>query len=369
MGARHPWESAGLLIALSALVLSGCQPLPSPVAPESEPLQDSAASEPEVYTPVYDPEAIDAMIREVPESPEWDYVWAHLQAINDQAELGPGVPLEAELSPTVNPEMAQVTIDAYSTAMGIWSFFGVDEVPAVWSLMSEQDYDWWYQRVIAIEGDNPALDVWDDETNRMGHCSLNEYSFCGYGNPDRVSGMTFQYNIIGSKYQGAPNRNTVAHEAVHFYQDYYSQSYYEFMPCWFVEGQASLLGNVISGSGQQGPAPYGSSDLSRTGRALPGDETWSVEQWEELLDGFMYDDEEKRRCVEQEINYTLGAVLFEYLYGHYSMWDIHQLTVTASETEDWELALEETLGITVEQLHLDLATYVHGLLQDYSTGN
>ena len=369
MGARHPWVRAALTAALSALVLSGCQPSTPPVALESEPPQESAASEPEVYTPVYDPEAIEAMIREVPESPDWDYVWAHLQAINDQAELGPGIPLEAELSPTVNPEMAQVTIDAYSTAMGMWSFFGVDEVPAVWSLMSEQDYDWWYQRVIAIEGDNPALDVWDNDKNRMGHCSLNGYSFCGYGNPDRVSGVTFQYNIIGSKYQGAPNRNTVAHEAVHFYQDYYSQTYYEFMPCWFVEGQASLLGNVISGSGEQGPAPYGSSDLSRTGRALPGDEIWSVEQWEELLDGFMYDDEEKRRCIEQEINYTLGAVLFEYLYGHYSMWDIHQLTVTASETEDWELALEETLGITVEQLHLDLATYVHGLLQDYFTGN
>ena len=119
-----------ITVALSALVLVGCQPPPSPIALESEPPQDSAASEPEVYTPVYDPEAIEVMIREVPESSEWAYVWAHLQAINDQAELGPGIPLEAELSPTVNPEMAEATIDAYSKAMGTWSFFGVDEVPA-----------------------------------------------------------------------------------------------------------------------------------------------------------------------------------------------------------------------------------------------
>lgn len=369
MGSRQPWVRVALTGALSAVVLSGCQPSPTPATPESEPPQGSAASETEVYTAEYDPKAIEAMIREVPEAPEWDYVWAHLQAINDQAELGPGIPLEAELSPTVNPEMAQVTIDAYSKAMGMWSFFGVDEVPAVWSLMSEQDYEWWYERVIAIEGDNPALDVWDNETNRMGHCSLNAYSFCGYGNPDRVSGVTFQYNIIGSKYQGVPNRNTVAHEAVHFYQDYYSQTYYEFMPCWFVEGQATLLGNAISGSGEQGPAPYGSSDLSRTGRALPGDETWSVDQWVELLDGFMSDQEEIQRCINQEINYTLGAVLFEYLYGRYSMWEIHQLMVRAAETEDWGLALEETLGITVDQLHTDLATYVHGLLQDYARGD
>jgi hypothetical protein len=94
-----------------------------------------------------------------------------------------------------------------------------------------------------------------------------------------------------------------------------------------------------------------------------------VDQWVELLDGFMYDQEEMGRCTEQEINYTLGAVLFEYLYGHYSMWDIHQLTVTAAASEDWELALQETLGITVDQLHRDLATYVHGLLQEYLAGN
>ena len=351
------------------LVLSGCQPPPSPVDIDGDSPQESVTSEPEINTSVYDPEAIRVMIREVPESSEWDHVWAHLQAVNDQAELGPGIALEAELSPTVNPEMAQITIDAYARAMGMWSFFGVDEVPAVWSLMSEQDYDWWYQRVLAIEGDNPALDVWDKETNRMGHCYLDSYSFCGYGNPQRTTGITFQYNIIGSKYQGAPNRNTVAHEAVHFYQDYYSQTYYEFMPCWFVEGQATLLGNAISGSGEQGPAPYGSSDVSRTGRALPGDASWSVEQWKQLLDGFMYDDEEKARCTEQEINYTLGAVLFEYLYGHYSLWDIHQLTIRAAGTEQWELALEETLGVTVEELHGDLAAYVHGLLQEYLAGN
>ncbi len=366
MGPRNP--SAVIAVTLCAFVLAGCQATPPETTPDSGVAVDASAVEPEVYTPVYDPEAIEAMIREVPESSEWEYVWAHLQAINDQAELGPGIPLEAELSPTVNPEMAQITIDAYSQAMGIWSFFGVQEVPAVWSLMSEDDYDWWYQRVIAIEGDNPALDVWDKEANRMGHCYPDEYSFCGYGNPQRTTGVTFQYNIIGSKYQGAPNSNTVAHEAVHFYQDSLSQTYYEFMPCWFVEGQATLLGNAISGSGEQG-RPYGLSDLSRTGRALPGAASWSVDQWVELLDGFMYDQEEMGRCTEQEINYTLGAVLFEYLYGRYSMWDIHQLTVAAAASEDWELALQETLGITVDQLHRDLATYVHGLLQEYLAGN
>lgn len=329
--------------------LEGENPLESPVS----------------YTPVYDKEVIEKLIRSVPESPQWEYVYAHIQSVNDQAELGPGIPLEAKLSPTVNKDMAQVTIDAYSRAMGIWTFFGVDEVPAVWSLMSEEDYDWWYQRVQEIEGENPALDVWDDESDRLGHCYLDAFSFCGYGNPQASTGITFQYTIIGSEYQGEPHANTVAHEAVHFYQDYYSQTYYSYMPCWYIEGQATLIGNAISGQGERGRLIFGSSDVEHSGRPLPGDETWSVDQWKELLDDFTYDPLAMQRCTEEEWNYTLGAVLFEYLYGTYSLWEIHELTMAAAASENWESAVDNTLGISVDQLNMDLALSVHGLVQEH----
>lgn len=347
-------------MTLGLLLLTGCaEPValestePTPV-PEMLPVDEPA---------VYDPEAIDAMIRELPASVAWEDVYAHITTIDKLARLGPGIALEAELSPTVNEEMARVTIEAYTQAMGIWTFFGVEEVRAVWSLMSEDDYDWWYQRVIDIEGDNPALDVWDKEDNRMGHCYPNASSFCGYGNAQKSTGITFQYNIIGSAYRGEPNSNTVAHEAVHFYHDSLSQNYDAFMPCWFVEGQATLIGNAISGFNEWNALPYGNDSVGRFGRPLPGDATWSIAQWEELLDGFLYDESEKQRCRDQEINYTFGAVVFEYLYGQYSMWDIHQLTLAAAESEDWEGALNDVLGLSVEQLHTDIATYAHGISQ------
>jgi len=357
------------LAALSALIATGCVVAPTDRALTPEPPVDASPPEQETYAAVYDPAGIEALIRQVPEYPEWEYVYAHIQAINSQAELGPGVPVDATLSPTVDPEMARVTLDAYSKAMGIWSFFGVEEVPAVWTLMSELDYDWWRARVVEVEGEQGDLAVWDAETSTMGHCSLSSQSFCGYGNPNAETGITAQYNVIGSDYRGVPNADTVAHEGVHFYQDVYSQDYYSFMPCWFVEGQANLLGKVISGSVELGAEPYGSSDLSRTGRELPGDESWSVEQWEELLDGYTYDQEEMQHCTEESWNYILGAVLFEYLYGHYSMWDIHLLTVAAAESKDWELALQDTLGLSVGELHRDLATHLYGLFQEYQAEN
>jgi hypothetical protein len=346
----------GAGIVLAVLVTSACQASPADEAETTPPTpRESFQSESLVLS--YQPELIESMIRAEPEFADWSELYGNIRLINDMASLGPGIPLEAELSPTVNPEKAQETIEAYSQAMGLWSFFGVESVPAVWSLMSENDYDWWYQRVQDIEGENPALDVWDPVTNQLGHCYPNSTSFCGYGNPQASSGITFQYNVIGSAYRGEPNPNTVAHEAVHFYQDSFSQEYYAFTPCWFVEGHATLIGNAISGTSSSGTVGDG---LSRFGSPFPGDGSWEEEQWLELLDDYTTNDEAKRDCTEREYNYTLGAAIFEYLYLTYSMWTIHELTLAVSESEDWSASVEGVLGVTVDELNASLAQYVTG---------
>lgn len=244
----------------------------------------------------------------MPEGNDWEAIADHIEEINAIASLGPGIELEAVLSPTVDPENAAITIGAYGAAMGMWTFFGVTEVPIVWSLMSEVDYEWWYQRVSDIEKPRPALDVWNPETNLLGHCYPDANSYCGYGNPTE-SGFMYQYLVIGSKYAGAPNRNTVAHEAAHYYQAAIPGHLEadRILPCWFIEGQASFIGNSISQAYDPG------NPLSRFNRTLPGDASWSVVQWETLLTDLAYDDTAKAECRQTEINYTLGAAIFEYL--------------------------------------------------------
>lgn len=346
----------GVVLAapLVAVLLGSCDTT-APIAEEPAPPVEQAQEEQTSLEIVYDPALIDSMIRELPESTEWEAVYAHIAMISDMAALGPGLPLEAELSPTVNRDKAEETIEAYEKAMGIWSFFGIESVPAVWSLMSEDDFDWWYQRVQDIEGDNPALDVWDPVANRMGHCYPDAYSFCGYGNPQASSGITFQYNIIGSKYEGEPNSNTVAHEAVHFYQDALSPRLMSFTPCWYVEGQATLIGNAVSGS-------FDRSGVSRFGYpGLPGDASWSAAQWIELLDDYTYDDQVKSECVQSESNYSVGAAIFEYLYSNYSLWQIHELSLAVVESEDWEESLQLVLGTSVTELHDELADHLQSV--------
>ncbi len=365
-------KAVATVIAL--LMISACvAPLPDDGAggsqgkPPEPVVSGPSASEVRPISPAeeasvaYEPQKIAQMLRETPKFDDWRDLWAWLELVNDMASLGPGIPLEAEFSPTVQPAAAQEVVDAYSQAMGLWTFFGVEDVNVVWTLMSENDYEWWRERVLSIEGDKPALDVWNPESNLLGHCYLRASSFCGYGNAGSVPGTMFQYNVIGSKYSGGTGVQTVIHEAVHFYQTAVVDSLREVTPCWFEEGQASLIG--LSAAGYPGGLSYGAKhELNRFGQRLPGDSSWSADRWKDLFDRYVADRQTRNEC--SGAGYTTGAAAFEYLYMNYSMWTIHEVTLLAVETGSWEMAVEEVLGITSGELNSGLADYMVFLLAD-----
>ena len=350
--------------AIALLMISACvAPLPESTVSGSSASEVGPVSSREEASVTYEPEKIAQMLRETPESDDWRELWARLELVNGMTSLGPGIPLEAEFSPTVQPAVAKEVVDAYRQAMGLWTFFGVEDINVVWTLMSENDYEWWRERVLSIEGDKPALDVWDPEPNLLGHCYLRPSSFCGYGNAQSVPGTMFQYNVIGSEYRGGAGVQTVIHEAAHFYQTAVADNLREVTPCWFEEGQASLIG--LAASGYPGGMSYGvKHELNRFGKRLPGDPSWSVDQWKDLFDRYVADRQKRNECMESGAGYTTGAAAFEYLYMNYSMWAIHEVTLLAVETGSWDVAVEEALGITSEELNSGLASYMVSLLAD-----
>ena len=177
--------------------------------------------------------------------------------------------------PNVNVPMADITESAYIDAYSFWVTIYKATAKVNWLLMSEQDWDCWYDTTAKFEGPNPisrSWKVWDKDTGVLGHCKVSPMAFCGYGTGVREGGIFAQYNMIGTKFTDAPTPLTVHHETVHNYQaqliaDNYSTSKVNTMACWFMEGQANLFGAPIASKGD--PKKLRDSEIARLLKIYP----------------------------------------------------------------------------------------------------
>jgi hypothetical protein len=343
-----------VLIACAAItaLLIGSPASASSVFNETTSRLHSTAS----TTPVLSPSpglarAYDAL----PNGKSGSAVAAHIRKITLEARSTKSPKFEVVMSPTVNKVQVRNSVGAYERAMKIWQPLGVDKLNLTWVFMSENDYDWWLNRVEKFETEKTEWDtkVWNPKTKELGHCKLDAFSFCGYGNP-KPSGKSFQYNLIGSRYSTAPNANTVNHEAVHFYQDSIETGLKGMTPCWFVEGQANLFGNVLDQSSRT--ASNRQRELSRVRESIPDAPKLTSNTWVAELKSL--DGPRRDFCIKTELSYSLGMFIFESLYSNYSFRQMHELVLAISESGSFSKAVEQTLGTTQEALYSDIAKYL-----------
>lgn len=265
------------------------------------------------------------------------------------------------LSPTINQTKAKQTIDAYSRAMRFWTslYPASEEATIRWILMTEKDYAWWKKTVTRLEGDR-ANYAWDPVTNVVGHCKLSSTAFCGYGNNHRYSDgyKFFQYNVIGSNYSGVPQANVVNHEAVHFYQFAYAPALDRGLPCWFVEGQATLFGNVL-----EHPVTSQWSDATRVRyqtkaraeKVLGPASKFTSEEW---LDRLVDWRTNQNYCRNNELNYTVGLFVWEHLVQTFGTEKLHALVTEMRAGQTWTAASTKVLGITPDELERNASQYL-----------
>jgi hypothetical protein len=282
-------------------------------------------------------------------------VAAHLRKISLGARSAKSPKFEVVMSPTVNKAQVRNSVIAYENAMKIWQPLGVEKLDLTWAFMSEKDYDWWLKRVKKYETEKTSWDtkVWNPKTKEVGHCRLDAFSYCGYGNP-KPSGKSFQYNMIGSKYSTVPNANTVNHESVHFYQDSIDTKLMGMTPCWFVEGQANLIGNVLDESSKV--VTNRQHQLSRVREHIPNASKLTAKSWVAELESF--DGPRRDFCIKTELSYSLGMFIFESLYSNYSFRQVHDLVIKISESGSFSRATEQSLGLTQEALYSEIAKYL-----------
>lgn len=289
----------------------------------------------------------------VPAKKDGPAVAEHLRRIAQAASSGKSPKFEVVSSPTVNKTQVSNSVRAYEQAMTIWQPLGLKKLDLVWVFMSEKDYDWWKARVIKYETENPDTKVWNPKTGIIGHCKLGPDVYCGYGNP-KPSGKTFQYNVIGSRYTSTPNKNTVNHEAVHFYQDSMDTLLMQKTPCWFVEGQANLIGNVLDDSSQV--ANNRRLQINRVRTHIPDAQKKNANKWLSELKAF--DANKRDFCIETELSYSLGLLIFEHLYANYSFRQMHELVKSISDTGSFSASIGQVLGTSDQQLYRDIARYL-----------
>lgn len=341
-GKKLVWSKGVALSQPSTPPVSSSSPTPSPSASTNPTPMPSSSPVPSP-TPTPSPTPLE----------DWQKVRKEVQTkYAERIKVGRYFDFEFILSPTVNKLKAQETIDAYREASRYWTwlFDSTGTYSIVWVLLTEKDYDWWYAKVTELQGKN-SIYPWDKKTNEFGHCGLSDQAFCGYGNtqeaPDGKMKL-FQYNVIGSNFQGRPVPNVVHHESVHFYQLANNMTFPRDLPCWYIEGQATFYGNVISGTND------GNFERSRILNSLPNSRLWTSLEWDQFLKAIQNNHDE---CRKDSRNYSIGSFIWEYLLMNYSEEQLHKVHI-ALKTQTWaEVALTH-LKKSAEQLNSEFANHL-----------
>lgn len=262
--------------------------------------------------------------------------------------------------PNANKEMAEITEKAYIDAYSFWVPIYKATAKVNWLLMSEKDWDCWYETTAKFEGPNPvsrSWNVWNKDTGVMGHCNISSTAFCGYGTGVREGGMFAQYNLFGTNYKIAPTPLTVHHETVHIYQsqlmsDNYQTSKTSTAACWFMEGQANLFGAPLATKGS--PTSYRSFEINRLLKVYPKGSSYTKEEWKSVFNALKNDGD---FCFKNELGYSLGWFALEWTYLNYSIEEMHRFLEAMTKGATWEQAIQQVLKMDEQAYYGKIAEY------------
>ena len=262
--------------------------------------------------------------------------------------------------PNANKDMAEITEKAYIDAYSFWVPIYKATAKVNWLLMSEKDWDCWYETTATFEGPNPisrSWNVWNRNTGILGHCNVNSLAFCGYGTGVREGGMFAQYNLFGSDYKVAPTPLTVHHETVHIYQsqlmsDNHLTSKTNSAACWFIEGQANLFGAPIATKGD--PTTYRNFEINRLLKVYPRGSSYTKEEWVDVFNTLKKPGD---FCFKNELGYSLGWFALEWTYLNYSIEDMHEFLEAMAKGLTWEQAIQQVLKMDEQTYYGKIAQY------------
>lgn len=262
--------------------------------------------------------------------------------------------------PNVNKPMADITESAYIDAYSFWATIYKANAKVNWLLMSEKDWDCWYETTVKFEGPKSvsrSWNTWNKDTGVLGHCGVSSNAFCGYGTGVQEGGVFAQYNLIGSDYRIAPTPMTVHHETVHNYQaqliaDNFVTSKANTVACWFMEGQANLFGHPIAAKGN--PKTQRDFEISRMLRVYPKGSTYTKDEWLEVFNNLKVSGD---FCFKNELGYSLGWFALEWTYLNYTIEEMHTFLELIAKGSTWDQAIQAVMKMDEKTYYSKIAQY------------
>lgn len=281
------------------------------------------------------------LINELPSETTLAALKTHVRRLDEFAKSQEPFEIKYTIGPTAVASKVDAVIDRYSEKLKMFQLLGLEKLDMDWVLASENDYEWWTEYRSSQESDYP-LDLWNPDTNVLGHCRLSSDVFCGAGNT--VNGRKYQDNIVGTKFTNRGIDYVSRHEAAHFYQSVFGYG----GRCWWAEGQATFFETYLETTSRSRSQVVERLAVSPAG-ALTEEELIRKMQDNSVCDN------------DPNVAYDLGMLAFEYLYMHFSFQQVHELMVLSSN-QDWSISVESVLGLESSELDTALAKYVYEAL-------
>ena len=284
-------------------------------------------------------EQITEIISSLPEDKSLEALKAHYKSIDEAAKQLEPFEIEYTKGPTAVQSKVDSVVARFSEKLKMFQFLGLESLDQDWVLVSEKDYQWWVDFRSAQEPSFP-VEMWNKDTNELGHCRLSANVFCGAGNT--VNGKNFQDNVVGTDFTNRGIDYVSRHEATHFYQAVFGYG----GRCWMAEGQATFFETYLESSSRSRADVLAELDDSPTGiTSVSEAEMLRLLSNDQICQG------------DSNIAYDLGMLGYEYLYMNYSFLAVHKLQVISS-TEGWDEAVSQVLSIEALELNTQLAAYI-----------
>ena len=288
--------------------------------------------------------AASSIVDRVPQTKSLAALGSHVRAVEFAAlKLAP-IEIKYAVGPTADPVRVKLVVERFQGKLKMYQLLGLRKLDMDWVIASEKDHGWWRDYRLAQEPNYP-IELWDVAKNELGHCRLSSDVFCGAGNG--VNGKNYQDNVVGTRFVDRGLDSVSRHEAAHFYQTEFGYG----GRCWFAEGQATFFETYLESS-------------SRPRSQVLGRLKQSPASVSKLTEAQLVEKLRSDRVCDGDSNiaYDMGMLVFEYLYMNYSLREIHDMQVLASNGS-WSFATSQVLGVNSDQLDAAIAGYVFTAMQ------